>query len=171
MIPRLDYQDSLSPATLQFLELLERSAFRGDIEKSYASRLAMATDNSVYQVVPQAVLYPRSADDIAAMLKLAAEPAFAALSFFPRGGGTGTNGQSLGGGIIVDLSRYMNQIMEINLEEGWVRAQAGVVKDQLNAYLKPHGYFFSPDLSTSNRATLGGHDQHRCLGAGVPRLR
>ncbi|MFQ1685929.1 FAD-binding and (Fe-S)-binding domain-containing protein [Aeromonas veronii] len=156
MIPRLDYQDSLSPATLQFLELLERSAFRGDIEKSYASRLAMATDNSVYQVVPQAVLYPRSADDIAAMLKLAAEPAFAALSFFPRGGGTGTNGQSLGGGIIVDLSRYMNQIMEINLEEGWVRAQAGVVKDQLNAYLKPHGYFFSPDLSTSNRATLGG---------------
>lgn len=156
MIPRLDYQDSLSPTTLQFLELLERSAFRGDIEKSYASRLAMATDNSVYQVVPQAVLYPRSADDIAAMLKLAAEPAFAALSFFPRGGGTGTNGQSLGGGIIVDLSRYMNQIMEINLEEGWVRAQAGVVKDQLNAYLKPHGYFFSPDLSTSNRATLGG---------------
>ncbi|MGL5976143.1 MAG: FAD-binding oxidoreductase, partial [Aeromonas sobria] len=116
MIPRLDYQDSLSPATLQFLELLERSAFRGDIEKSYASRLAMATDNSVYQVVPQAVLYPRSADDIAAMLKLAAEPAFASLSFFPRGGGTGTNGQSLGGGIIVDLSRYMNQIMEINLE-------------------------------------------------------
>ncbi len=81
MIPRLDYQDSLSPATLQFLELLERSAFRGDIEKSYASRLAMATDNSVYQVVPQAVLYPRSADDIAAMLKLAAEPAFASLSF------------------------------------------------------------------------------------------
>ncbi|MFM5427432.1 FAD-binding and (Fe-S)-binding domain-containing protein [Aeromonas veronii] len=156
MIPRLDYQDSLSPATLQFLELLERSAFRGDIEKSYASRLAMATDNSVYQVVPQAVLYPRSADDIAAMLKLAAEPAFASLSFFPRGGGTGTNGQSLGGGIIVDLSRYMNQVMEINLEEGWVRAQAGVVKDQLNAYLKPHGYFFSPDLSTSNRATLGG---------------
>lgn len=156
MIPRLDYQDSLSPTTLQFLELLARSAFRGDIEKSYASRLAMATDNSVYQVVPQAVLYPRSADDIAVMLKLAQGPEYAALSFFPRGGGTGTNGQSLGGGIIVDLSRHMNQILEINLEQGWVRAQAGVVKDQLNAYLKPHGYFFSPDLSTSNRATLGG---------------
>ncbi len=156
MIPRLDYQDSLSPTTLQFLELLARSAFRGDIEKSYASRLAMATDNSVYQVVPQAVLYPRSADDIAVMLKLAQGPEYATLSFFPRGGGTGTNGQSLGGGIIVDLSRHMNQIMEINLEEGWVRAQAGVVKDQLNAFLKPHGYFFSPDLSTSNRATLGG---------------
>ena len=124
MIPRLDYQDSLSPTTLQFLELLARSAFRGDIEKSYASRLAMATDNSVYQVVPQAVLYPRSADDIAVMLKLAQGPEYATLSFFPRGGGTGTNGQSLGGGIIVDLSRHMNQILEINLEEGWVRAQA-----------------------------------------------
>ncbi|MGK4473399.1 D-2-hydroxyglutarate dehydrogenase YdiJ [Aeromonas molluscorum] len=156
MIPRLDYQDSLSPTTLQFLELLGRCAFRGDIEKSYASRLAMATDNSVYQVVPQAVLYPRSTDDIATLLKLAQEPAYQSLSFFPRGGGTGTNGQSLGGGIIVDLSRHMNQILEINLEQGWVRAQAGVVKDQLNAYLKPHGYFFSPDLSTSNRATLGG---------------
>lgn len=156
MIPRLDYQDSLSPTTLQFLELLARSAFRGDIEKSYASRLAMATDNSVYQVVPQAVLYPRSADDIAAMLKLAADPVFASLCFFPRGGGTGTNGQSLGGDIVVDLSRHMNQIMEIDLEQGWVRAQAGVIKDQLNAYLKPYGYFFSPDLSTSNRATLGG---------------
>ena len=154
MIPRLDYQDSLSPTTLQFLDVLGRSAFRGDIEKSYASRLAMATDNSVYQVIPEAVLYPRSADDIAVMLRLAQESAYASVSFFPRGGGTGTNGQSLGGGIIVDLSRHMNQILEINLEEGWVRAQAGVIKDQLNAYLKPHGYFFSPDLSTSNRATL-----------------
>ena len=155
MIPRLDYQDSLSPTTLQFLELLARSAFRGDIEKSYASRLAMATDNSVYQVVPQAVLYPRSADDIAVMLKLAQGPEYATLSFFPRGGGTGTNGQSWAAALS-SISRHMNQIMEINLEEGWVRAQAGVVKDQLNAYLKPHGYFFSPDLSTSNRATLGG---------------
>jgi hypothetical protein len=66
--PETRLPDSLSPTTLQFLELLARSAFRGDIEKSYASRLAMATDNSVYQVVPQAVLYPRSADDIAVML-------------------------------------------------------------------------------------------------------
>ena len=156
MIPRLDYQDSLSPTTLQFLELLARSAFRGDIEKSYASRLAMATDNSVYQVVPQAVLYPRSADDIAVMLKLAQGPEYAALSFFPRGGGTGTNGQSLTDGVIVDLSRHLNRILEINPDERWVRVQSGVVKDQLNAALKPHGLFFAPELSTSNRATIGG---------------
>ncbi len=83
MIPRLDYQDSLSPTTLQFLELLARSAFRGDIEKSYASRLAMATDNSVYQVVPQAVLYPRSADDIAVMLKAGPGARVCDLEFLP----------------------------------------------------------------------------------------
>jgi FAD/FMN-containing dehydrogenase len=168
--PETRLPDSLSPTTLQFLELLARSAFRGDIEKSYASRLAMATDNSVYQVVPQAVLYPRSADDIAVML-LAQGPEYATLSFFPRGGGTGTNGQSLGGGIIVDLSRHMNQIMEINLEEGWVRAQAGVVKDQLNAYLKPHGYFSLAGSLHLQPGHPGRHGQHRRLGAGVAGVR
>src|SRR5699024_9476690 len=67
-----------------------------------------------------------------------------------------TNGQSLNSTIIVDLSRHMNQILELNVKERWVRVQAGVVKDQLNRFLKPHGLFFSPELSTSNRATLGG---------------
>ncbi|EGH17661.1 oxidoreductase, FAD-binding protein, partial [Pseudomonas savastanoi pv. glycinea str. race 4] len=74
----------------------------------------------------------------------------------PRGGGTGTNGQSLTDGVVVDLSRHMNNILEINVEERWVRVQTGVVKDQLNAALKPHGLFFAPELSTSNRATIGG---------------
>jgi FAD/FMN-containing dehydrogenase len=54
------------------------------------------------------------------------------------------------------MSRYMNRIIEINPEEGWVRVEAGVIKDQLNQFLKPYGYFFAPELSTSNRATLGG---------------
>src|SRR5690606_4262387 len=70
--------------------------------------------------------------------------------------GTGTNGQSLTAGISVDLSRHMNQILQINVAERWVRVQSGVVKDQLNAALKPHGLFFAPELSTSNRATIGG---------------
>ncbi|MGX8942822.1 D-2-hydroxyglutarate dehydrogenase YdiJ [Symbiopectobacterium sp. Eva_TO] len=78
------------------------------------------------------------------------------MTFTPRGGGTGTNGQALNQGIVVDMSRYMNRILEINPEEGWVRVEAGVIKDQLNQYLKPYGYFFAPELSTSNRATLGG---------------
>src|SRR3712207_6638032 len=76
--------------------------------------------------------------------------------FAPRGGGTGTNGQSLTTGLVVDVSRHMNRILEINAEERWVRVEAGVVKDQLNAALAPHGLFFAPELSTSNRATIGG---------------
>ncbi|NMT19447.1 FAD-binding oxidoreductase, partial [Vibrio parahaemolyticus] len=67
-----------------------------------------------------------------------------------------TNGQSLNSGIVVDLSRYMNRVLEINEQEGWVRVETGIVKDQLNDIVRPYGYFFSPDLSTSNRATLGG---------------
>ncbi|KUE81516.1 hypothetical protein ATO46_00805 [Aeromonas schubertii] len=156
MIPRLDYQGSVSPLVLAFLDALRAGGFQGDMDRSYAGRLAMATDNSVYQVTPQAVLFPRDADDISRMLTLAQESRYRELTFSPRGGGTGTNGQSLSAGIIVDLSRYMNRIMEINPEQGWVRVQAGVIKDQLNAALKPHGFFFSPDLSTSNRATIGG---------------
>ncbi|MFR9718693.1 FAD-binding and (Fe-S)-binding domain-containing protein [Aeromonas diversa] len=156
MIPRLDYQGSVSPLVIAFLDALTARGFQGDVDKTYGGRLAMATDNSVYQVTPQAVLFPRDADDISHMLTLAQESRYRELSFSPRGGGTGTNGQSLSAGIIVDLSRYMNRILEINTEQGWVRVQAGVIKDQLNAALKPHGFFFSPDLSTSNRATIGG---------------
>ncbi|MEH2506563.1 FAD/FMN-containing dehydrogenase/Fe-S oxidoreductase [Bradyrhizobium sp. AZCC 1578] len=74
----------------------------------------------------------------------------------PRGGGTGTNGQSLTSGLSVDLSRHMNSIIEIDPSKRWVRVQAGVVKDQLNKALRPHGLFFAPELSTSNRATIGG---------------
>ncbi len=89
-------------------------------------------------------------------MQTASRDPFLSLTFGPRGGGTGTNGQSLTPGIIVDLSRYMREILEINTQEGWVRVQTGVIKDQLNDFLKPYGFFFSPDLSTSNRATIGG---------------
>lgn len=69
---------------------------------------------------------------------------FLFVDFTPRGGGTGTNGQALNQGIIVDMSRYMSRIIEINVQEGWVRVEAGVIKDQLNQFLKPYGYFFAP---------------------------
>ena len=86
--------------------------------------------------------------------------------FAPRGGGTGTNGQSLTDGLVVDVSRHMNRILEINTEERWVRVQAGVVKDQLNAALAEHGLFFPPELSTSNRATIGGMISTDACGQG-----
>ncbi|MGB5445195.1 MAG: FAD-binding and (Fe-S)-binding domain-containing protein, partial [Psychromonas sp.] len=135
---------------------LSATNYSGEIEKSYASRLAVATDNSVYQCLPQAVLFPRSTQDIVEICKLAQSDEFAGIRFSPRGGGTGTNGQSLSNDLVLDLSRFMNQIIELNEKEGWVRVQTGVIKDQLNDFLRPHGLFFSPELSTSNRATIGG---------------
>lgn len=137
------------------MQALEQQGFTGDTATSYADRLTMSTDNSIYQLLPDAVVFPRSTADVALLARLAAEPRFTSLIFTPRGGGTGTNGQALNQGIIVDMSRYMNRIIEINPEEGWVRVEAGVIKDQLNQALKPYGYF-APELSTSNRATLGG---------------
>ncbi|WP_064702748.1 D-2-hydroxyglutarate dehydrogenase YdiJ, partial [Halomonas caseinilytica] len=139
-----------------FLEALREAGFAGEIAPDYANRTVLATDNSIYQRLPQAVLYPRDVTDLERLAHLAGQDAFADIVLAPRGGGTGTNGQSLTDGLVVDVSRHMNAILEIDVEARRVRVQAGVVKDQLNAALRPHGLFFAPELSTSNRATIGG---------------
>ncbi|WP_264289263.1 FAD-binding and (Fe-S)-binding domain-containing protein [Duffyella gerundensis] len=156
MIPQISQAPGLVQLVLTFLNTLEQQGFTGDTATSYADRLTVSTDNSIYQQLPDAVIFPRSTADVALIARVAGETRFESLVFTPRGGGTGTNGQSLNQGIVVDMSRYMNRILEINPEQGWVRVEAGVIKDQLNAWLKPYGFFFSPELSTSNRATLGG---------------
>lgn len=156
MIPQISQAPGLVQRVLTFLQSLHEQGFTGDTATSYADRLALATDNSIYQLLPDAALFPRSTADVVLIARLAGEARFSSLTFTPRGGGSGTNGQSLNQGIVVDMSRYMNRILEINTEQHWVRVEAGVIKDQLNAWLKPYGFFFSPELSTSNRATLGG---------------
>lgn len=156
MLPRLNIQSDVDPVVITFLDELNNAGFSGDIETQYASRLAVATDNSVYQQLPQAVLFPKSTQDVVLIGKIGVQATYERVTFSPRGGGTGTNGQSLTKGVVVDLSRHMNQVLEINPEQGWVRVQAGVIKDQLNDAVRPYGLFFSPELSTSNRATLGG---------------
>ncbi|MDF0535450.1 FAD-binding and (Fe-S)-binding domain-containing protein [Shewanella sp. A32] len=166
MLPLLSHQQALEPVYLDYLAALEQAGFTGDIDKRYSARLAQATDNSVYQFLPQAVIYPRHTVDVQLALKVASKPEFQQVVFSARGGGTGTNGQALTHGIVMDLSRYMNRILEVNAEEGWVRVEAGVIKDALNDALRPHGLFFSPDLSTSNRATLGGMISTDASGAG-----
>ncbi|MDH4573681.1 D-2-hydroxyglutarate dehydrogenase YdiJ [Salinicola acroporae] len=140
----------------RFLAELATAGFVGDIADDAANRTVLATDNSIYQRLPMAVLYPRDAADLQRIARLMAQETYRDIALAPRGGGTGTNGQSLTDGLVVDVSRYMNRIVEIDVENRRVRVQAGVVKDQLNAALKPHGLFFAPELSTSNRATLGG---------------
>lgn len=156
MIPQIAQAPGLSQPALNFLDALKHNVFTGDTATNYADRLTMATDNSIYQLLPDAVVFPRSTADVALLARLAAEERFRTLTFTPRGGGTGTNGQALNQGIVVDMSRHMKRILEVNPQQGWVRVEAGVIKDQLNQYLKPYGYFFAPELSTSNRATIGG---------------
>ena len=166
MIPQLSNVPELNDLALRYLKQLKQQGFTGDIDDSYAARLTMATDNSVYQMLPQAILFPRSTTDVSLIMHVAQQDAFHDITFTPRGGGTGTNGQSLNSGMIIDTSRYMNQILEVNLEQGWVKIEAGVIKDQLNRHLAPYGYFFSPELSTSNRATLGGMINTDACGQG-----
>ncbi len=156
MIPRIDKIDDTQSLYLDFIETLKQQGFKGDLNPDYANRVVLATDNSIYQVLPQGVLYPRNTDDLVLIATLSGEPRFKDVVLSARGGGTGTNGQSLTDGLIVDVSKHMNRILEINPDERWVRVQGGVVKDQLNAALKPYGLFFAPELSTSNRATVGG---------------
>ena len=137
----------------RFLDALRESGFSGDIESDLGACLVAATDNSIYHVAPDAILFPRSAEDVEQLARLAQDHDIALTA---RGGGTGTNGQSLNAGVVVDMSRHMRGILALNLEAGTVTVQPGVVLDQLNTYLKPHGFFFAPTVSTSSRATVGG---------------
>ncbi|WP_395062526.1 FAD-binding and (Fe-S)-binding domain-containing protein [Paraburkholderia silvatlantica] len=145
-----------NPLIRQFLHELAASGFEGEMDATHATRTVLATDNSIYQRYPQAAVFPRHAHDVARLASLLGRETFRGVAVAARGGGTGTNGQSLTEGIVVDMSRHMNRILDIDPVARTARVEAGVVKDQLNAELKRHGLFFAPELSTSNRATIGG---------------
>ncbi|MFB2602200.1 FAD-binding oxidoreductase, partial [Rhizobium phaseoli] len=156
MIPRLQPRDSIPLPAAGFFQRLVEAGFTGDIETGAASRTVFSTDNSIYQVEPNGILFPRNVEDLQVLAAALSEPAFREIRIAPRGGGTGTNGQSLTSGIVVDCSRHMKSILDIDPVRRIARVQAGVVKDELNRALKPYGLFFAPELSTSNRATIGG---------------
>ncbi|WP_322030132.1 FAD-binding and (Fe-S)-binding domain-containing protein [Paraburkholderia sp. J76] len=155
-IAQLTIGEPGNPLIRQFLHELAISGFEGEVDASHATRTVLATDNSIYQRYPQAVVFPRHAKDVERLASLLGRGAFRGVAVAARGGGTGTNGQSLTEGVVVDMSRHMNRILEIDPVARTARVEAGVVKDQLNAELKRHGLFFAPELSTSNRATIGG---------------
>lgn len=166
MIPRLPPEPVALPLYEAFCAELRAREFAGDLSLGAADRTVLATDNSIYQVAPGAVAFPHGLEDLVRIAKLLGEERFAPVRVAPRGGGTGTNGQSLTDGLVVDLSRHMNRILKIDPESRTARVEAGVVKDQLNAALKPHGLFFAPELSTSNRATIGGMISTDACGQG-----
>jgi len=130
-----------------------RRVVAGDVRFDAASRLLYSTDASMYQVEPVGVVVPRDRDDVEAALTVARAHGVALL---PRGGGTSLTGQTVNRALVLDFSRWMNQVLEVNAEEGWARVQPGLVQDELNHHVRPLGWLFGPDTSTSNRATLGG---------------
>ena len=166
MIPKLLAQPDLPLLYEKYLDTLQKGKFLGDIQTDYGSRLATATDNSIYQVVPKVVLFPHSEDDIQKAFLLSAKPEFREITFSPRGGGTGTNGQSLTEGIMIDCSRFMNKIKQIDIAKREVTVEPGVVLDQLNEVVEKEGVFFAPNLSPSNRATIGGMANTDACGKG-----
>src|SRR5438094_87759 len=135
------------------LERELRRAVEGDVRFDQYSRLLYSTDASMYQMEPIGVVIPRHAGDVQAVLELANRENVAVL---PRGGGTSLTGQTVNRAVVMDFSRWMQSILEVNREEMWARVQPGVVQDELNAHVRPLGLLFGPDTSTSNRATIGG---------------
>ena len=166
MIPRIANLAKPEHNYSKFFAALAQSGFQGDIDTSHAGRLLCATDNSVYQRMPQGVVFPRSKQDVVTIFKLASKPEFASLVLTPRGGGTGTNGQSLNSGVVMDMSRHMKGVSDLNVEERSVWVEAGVIKDELNELVAPYHLFFSPELSTSSRACIGGMISNDAAGQG-----
>src|SRR5437870_2562374 len=136
-----------------------------DVRFDNLTRQLFATDASIYQIEPIGVAFPRSAQQASAVIRVAAD---ANISVTRGGGGPSLVGTAIGDGLIVEFSRYNRQITDLGLEKRTVRVGAGVVLDQLNAFLKPHGFCFGPDVATSARATLGGMIANNSSGARVP---
>ena len=134
------------------LEELTRK-IRGDVRSDSLSRYIYSLDASIYQIEPMCVVLPKTKDDVFTTVTIAEKYG---VPIIPRGGGTGTAGGCIGHGIVLDFTKYMNKIVDIDLEASTVVCEPGVVQDQLNSELEKYGVQLGPDTSTGNRATLGG---------------
>src|SRR5215831_13261803 len=125
----------------------------GELYVDDTMRILYSTDASAYREKPLAVAIPKNTNDLKKLIAFAQREKS---SLIPRTGGTSLAGQVVGNGIVVDVSKNFTQILELNTEERWVRVQPGVIRDELNMFLKPHGLLFGPETSTANRAMIGG---------------
>ena len=125
----------------------------GEVRFDQMSKTIYSTDASIYQIAPIGVVLPRSRDDVVAIIETARKHG---CSVLPRGAGTSLAGQTVGQSLVIDFSKYMNKVIELNQEEEWVRVQPGIVLDELNHHLRPFNVLFAPDPSTSNRGNVGG---------------
>ncbi len=144
----------------KFIQL--QNHFKGDVYSDETMRILYATDASAYREFPLAVVRPKDEEDLKTIINFAIQHG---TSIIPRTAGTSLAGQVVGNGIIVDVSKYMTQIIELNEEEKWVKVQPGVVLDELNQFLAPKNLFFGPETSTANRCMIGGMVGNNACGA------
>ena len=140
----MDYQN------LKDLEQELKERIEGEVTCDAFVRGIYATDASVFQITPVAVVLPRNDQDVMATLEIARKHN---IGIVPRGGGTSLAGQATGSSLVIDFSKYMNALLEVNEEERWARVEPGIVLDELNDKLKHYGLHFAPDPATSSRAT------------------
>jgi FAD/FMN-containing dehydrogenase/Fe-S oxidoreductase len=144
-----------------FLSELRKNT-RGDLRTDQYSRVLYSTDASIYQVMPLGVFFPLNADEVHAAVELAAGYQ---IPLLPRTAGSSLAGQAINEALVLDMSRHMDQVLEVNYEEHWVRVQPGIVLDELNLQLRSHGLQFGPDPASSNRAAMGGIVANNSTGA------
>ena len=157
--------DDRSAAVLNLRELhdaLASAISTHDVRSDRGSRALYATDASVYQIVPFMVAFPATAADVAEVVRICSR---FQVPITARGGGTSQAGQSIGAGVILDCSRHFNHVIEIDTHERWARVEPGCVLEELNQTLRPLGLLFAPDISTANRATIGGMIANNASGA------
>ena len=144
------------------LEIELRKQLEGEVRFDPISRALYSTDASVYQIEPLGVVVPRTGEDVIRTVQIAARHG---TSITARGGGTSQAGQAIGAGLQLDTSKYVNRVLEINAADRWAWVEPGVVLDELNAQLRPHGLRFAPDISTASRACVGGMIANNSSGA------
>ena len=135
------------------LQQLLSEQIEGEVRFDLYSKALYSTDASLYQIEPIGVVIPLHKTDILRTIQICYDQNVPVL---PRGGGTSLAGQTVGKAIVIDTSKYMNKIIEVNVEENWAKVQPGIVLDELNHHLKPHGLMYAPDVATSSRANVGG---------------
>ena len=145
----------MSARTYQARELEQelKKVVSGEVRFDAFTRVLYSTDASIYQMEPVGVVVPRSKDDVLAVVDVARRNG---VPILPRGGGTSLAGQAVNHAIVIDFTKHMDGVLEVNQEERWARVQPGIVLDRLNHHILPHGLQYAPDPSTSNRASVGG---------------
>ncbi len=141
-----------SPGPQSFFDKLRQQIAGEVLDDDYTLGM-YATDASIYQIMPKVVVFPRHENDVKTAVALAREHN---ITILPRGAGTSLAGQTVGASMVLDFSKHMNEIRELNVVEGWVSVQPGIARDDLNAHLEQHGWHFAPDPATSSRANVGG---------------